>query len=178
MSDNDNSQGSKERISSSLNTVTIQIQQRKNKEKTLRLVLKSADELLKQKYRNLLEKFNIVSVAKFFYTEMDEKIEGGEKDLKNNDLINKNVSEVYIEKLKNKFKKIHDLISEKEKFVRNLMKTMNSEQREEVLVFWEVFSEFFVQLMDAMNKWFGSIVEEIINGKKINRIVLKEIFYF
>jgi len=58
------------------------------------------------------------------------------------------------------------------------MKTMNSEQREEVLVFWEVFSEFFVQLMDAMNKWFGSIVEEIINGKKINRIVLKEIFYF
>jgi superfamily II RNA helicase len=68
------------------------------------------------------------------------------------------------------------LISEKEKFVRNLMKTMNSEQREEVLVFWEVFSEFFVQLMDAINEWFDSIVEEINNGKKINRMVLKEIF--
>jgi hypothetical protein len=56
------------------------------------------------------------------------------------------------------------------------MKTMNSEQREEVLVFWEVFSEFFVQLMDAINEWFDSIVEEINNGKKINRMVLKEIF--
>ena len=110
---------------------------------------------MKQKHRGLLEKFNIVSVVKLFCTEQDEKVESDQMDLKNNDLNNKNVSEVYIKKLKNKFKKVHDLISEKEEFVRNLMKTMNSEQREEVLVFWEVFSEFFVQLMDAMNEWFG-----------------------
>jgi hypothetical protein len=166
MSDHENSQVSTARIQGSSNTVTVQTVQRKDREKTLRLVLKSADELLKQKHRSLWERFNTVSFAKLFYTQNDEKIESGEKDLKKNDLINQNVSEVYIQKFKNKFKKVHDLISEKEEFVRNLMKTMNSEQREEVLVFWEVFSEFFVQLMDAMNEWFVSIVEEINNGKK------------
>jgi hypothetical protein len=81
------------------------------------------------------QKFNIGQLTKLFCTEKDETIENDANDLKKDDLNNKNLSEVYIEKIKNKFRKVHDLISEKEKFVRNLMKIMSSEQREEVLVF-------------------------------------------
>ena len=149
---------SRDNLGASSKTVTLP---KKEIEKTLRLVLKSADKILAPKITSRWTNFEIPKRLKF---------------LGKDDLENENNPNVYIEKIENEFKRIHEMISNTKEFVKNEMRTMNTQEREEVIIFWSEVAEFFTKLMDTLNEWFNSICLELKTGKKINKNALNETF--
>jgi len=136
----------------------------------LRLVLKKIDKLVESKDKESIPdklKKQVDSLAKLFYSEPENLAD---------ERIDDELSQKNIEKMKNKFQGIRDLLNEQEEVVVQEMLTLTPQQQADVIAFWEIVSEFFCDLMDAMNEWFMEILKEIKKGKKLNRNSLKQTF--
>jgi hypothetical protein len=135
---------------------------KKDTEKTLRLVLKSSDKIEASNNSKFNSEWKFFGTFKFSNWKKKENL-----DSENN-------LEDGIEKIEKEFSKIQNLITETSEFVKNEMRKMNAQEREQVINFWYTVNDFFQKLLNEMNEWFNSKCLEIKSGKKVDKKALDQ----
>lgn len=101
--------------------------------------------------------------------EILDSVEKLKNDLKNdvkNDVKKDSVEvrSVYVERIKNSFKKLNSKIDDIQEKVLKEVESLPPEQQESVVTFWEISSEFLTKLFDWISIKFKKLVKLIKQG--------------
>ncbi len=74
------------------------------------------------------------------------------------------------------FKKLSEIVEEQGAYVKEKMKHMTPEQKEQLFKIYQEVMQLFNFLLDKIMDFFRSVVIEIKSGKKINKKKMQEFF--